>query len=294
MGDDNTQVELYCEACGGDAHHSERTGRSPKIVLCNHWLESLKSEQVQNYQLKNSVGKKIRTGISINEFRDNNLGATLAREVLLIGFRYGRRAKPYKAYDHEFDFGAQVNTKFHGQKRIVRRFMLCRLLALYLPDYTVTNADSIVLFGMGQYYLPVLRFGRLRGQLTPNTIAMLLKKNNWGTGLARPVHERDRPELGLFPPKISGCNQDAENKIQGFLRHTVKLGRSAINSITWLVENPAGDGINNWERHAQPLFEMFGANILSWRSGGRQRLSKFQSTMSFLKRNIRIGVLEYR
>lgn len=140
-------AKIYCDECKDepqlDAKHSlPDQGHGPGIILCKGWLKSL-SKLKQN-ALRNFVDRQIaiETGISINDFRDSSLGAILAREVLLTGVvKYG--GQHVILYDHQVDY--------FGVGRLARRFILCHLLAIQNPAETALNADTIVLFGIGQY-----------------------------------------------------------------------------------------------------------------------------------------------
>lgn len=136
----NTDAELYCGDIGRcandrqlDAFHDIEAGRR-QIILCKSFLDRL--SYPDNDKLKKFADTEIEIGVSLNEFRDNSLAAVLAREVLLTGVRDGPRK--YPSYDYILN----------GE--IVHRFSMCQYLAEVHPTSAVTNADSIILFGIGQ------------------------------------------------------------------------------------------------------------------------------------------------
>lgn len=130
-----TFVKVEDKACKdgprSDAFHIIKEPRVRMVILCDDFLS----------RLENEVDRNIKGGISINEFRDNSLAATLAREVLLIGIQYEGRT--FRMQDQQLEY-------YPGIKSTARRFTLCHQLALTNPDRAVNNADSIVLFGIGQ------------------------------------------------------------------------------------------------------------------------------------------------
>ena len=133
----HVNVELEHNTCADDsrldAFHIIEENQRPMVILCERLFTGLMHEN----GLGDFLDRPIETGLSINEIRDNSLAAAFAREVLLIGIRYG--GQTLKSYDEVED---RVKT---------RRFVLCHILALAESgDTTVTNADSIVLFGIGQ------------------------------------------------------------------------------------------------------------------------------------------------
>ena len=138
-----------------DAFQHIRKKGVPRVILCKRWLRRAdrsrppdregakwENDRLEHYAGPDGPVEQAFSAVwSLDMARDEFVAPGLAREMLLTGdIRYNGQA--YPSYDHK--------VKYKDQVEIARGFELCRELALQSPNEAATNADSIVLFGIGQ------------------------------------------------------------------------------------------------------------------------------------------------